>query len=57
MFDWTIGPIVGCVVGIFGAWGALWYKMGKIAAEVKGHNKILGEVKSTMDSIREKMEG
>lgn len=57
MSETLLAVFIGIGAGVFGAWGALWYRMGKVAAEVRYHNKMLSEVKDALEAIKDKMEG
>jgi len=43
--------IMAALVGIVGMWGSLWYKIGKMEAEVKEHNFILKELRKSLERM------
>jgi len=45
----SILEVIACFVAFLGLWGSLWYKLGKLTNEVKGHNDKL-------DSLDKKVE-
>jgi len=53
MIDWTlIGVGAAVLIGLLTAWGSLWFKMGKVTTEVKGHNKRMDDFKEALDAIK-----
>ena len=42
---------VPILVAVFAAWGALWYRLGKLAGEVREHNKLIADIKDKLDDI------
>lgn len=45
--------LVPILVAVFAAWGALWYRLGKLAGEVRGHNVMLSRIKKKVEAIAE----
>lgn len=41
--------VLGCLVAFGSLWGSLWYKLGKLATEVKQHNLMLAEINRTLE--------
>lgn len=54
MFDWTIiGVGIAIFLGLLTAWGSLWFKMGKVTTEVRGHNRRIDDLKEMVDSVKQ----
>lgn len=54
MFDWPlIGVGIAIFLGLLTAWGSLWFKMGKVTTEVRGHNKRIDDLKRLVDSVKQ----
>ena len=39
------------VVTLLGSWGAVWYRVGKLTTESKGHNQRLDKLEKKVDLI------
>ena len=39
------------IIGILGIWASLWYRLGLLAAEVRGHNKRLDELSKQLTNF------
>lgn len=46
--------ILGAVIAFVGLWGSLWYKLGKIETEVKGHNSRLDKLEKILTNFLER---
>lgn len=42
---------IGLAVLFLGSIGSLWYKMGRVEAEVKHHNRMLKEVQKSLEKL------
>lgn len=43
--------VIAIGVAFLGIWGSLWYKVGKLTSEVKGHNLKLTEIQKAMERL------
>mgnify|MGYP001586998812 CR=1 FL=1 len=48
--------IITPIIAFIGLWGSLWYKLGKIEGEIKGHNTILQKLEKQIEHIITKTE-
>lgn len=37
--------------GLLVTWGSIWFKLGKLTSEVKGHNAMLKDIKEDVDNL------
>ena len=43
--------IILALLTFIGLWGSLWFKIGKLTAEVKGHNEKLRGIEKQLEQL------
>lgn len=43
--------LLGCGVSFLAMWGTLYFRLGRLTSEVRGHNRMLAEIQKAIETI------